>query len=458
MGRPIGKRYEHPDGEDRASVTPSRIRRLGREAQVQLIAQWFLSLYHDPSNETPYNGREGGFLYIHGGPYDAREQIEAEFSDYVDEDIIEAATDFVESDGTFEWAPGSNHPDQIAYDRDAEASLDDRYFDREGGFERSPVGSATIGEGGFYAAPWDKDARISPSEVRSLSPQRQEELIEHWFYQFFEALAADLPTGADRQDYPFDQRRTYKAGDAIFNEFVEIADPDAISAVIAKVQASGGANWGPGPYHPDRAGLVAGGRRALDPGKLGLPFGEPVTDPFGERDAIADHDQIDARIARGVRTSFGTTYERAVRRSTLAHATDLQVLLAKSGPSKAKHGGIGHNQPPSEIRLDAEHSEQLTEAVDTFSEELNAERRNQQPDVRKVSRAARAIQSIGKWVAQKLDMTLDTFLKSLAAALGTSAATAVTAAGLFGYEPVVRKAMELYQSVIDWLNAVVLPF
>lgn len=59
MGRPIGKRYEHPDGEDRASVTPSRIRRLGREAQVQLIAQWFLSLYHDPSNETPYNGREG---------------------------------------------------------------------------------------------------------------------------------------------------------------------------------------------------------------------------------------------------------------------------------------------------------------------------------------------------------------------------------------------------------------
>jgi hypothetical protein len=160
MSRPVGKRYDHPSGEDHPPVTPSRIRRLDREAQVQLIADWFFSLYQDPANETPYNGREGGYLYIHGGPYDAREQIEAEFSGYVDDDIIEAATDFVESDGTLEWAPGHNHPDQIAYDREAEASLDDRYFDFEGGFERSPVGYRAIGEGGFYAAPWDKKARV----------------------------------------------------------------------------------------------------------------------------------------------------------------------------------------------------------------------------------------------------------------------------------------------------------
>jgi len=74
-----------------------------------------------------------------------------------------------------------------------------------------------------------------------------------------------------------------------------------------------------------------------------------------------------------------------------------------------------------------------------------------------VSSAARAIQSIGKWVAQKLDMTLDAFLKAMAAALGTSAAGALTAVGLFGYDTVIHKAIELYQSVIDWLNAVVLP-
>jgi len=268
MARPVGKRYDHPLGADHPPVTPSRIRRLGREAQVQLIAEWFFSLHQDPANGTPYNGREGGYLYVHGGPYDAREQIEAEFSDYVDEDIIEAATDFVESDGTLEWAPGSNHPDQIAYDREAAASLDDRFFDFNAGFERSPVGSPTIREGGFYAAPWDKDARLSPSEVRNLSRQRQEQLIEHWFYQLFEALSDDVSDPVNQLEDAFHLRRTYKAEDAIFNEFVEIADPDAISDVIAKVKAFAGSEWGPGPYHPDRAGLVAGDRRALDPAEL----------------------------------------------------------------------------------------------------------------------------------------------------------------------------------------------
>ncbi|RCK43235.1 hypothetical protein [Thalassospira profundimaris] len=37
MARPVGKRYDHPSGADHPPVTPSRIRRLGREAQVQPI-------------------------------------------------------------------------------------------------------------------------------------------------------------------------------------------------------------------------------------------------------------------------------------------------------------------------------------------------------------------------------------------------------------------------------------
>ena len=68
MARPVGRRYDHPSGGDHTPVTPSRIRRLGRKVQVQLIAEWFFSLYQDPANETPYNGREGGYLYIHRAP------------------------------------------------------------------------------------------------------------------------------------------------------------------------------------------------------------------------------------------------------------------------------------------------------------------------------------------------------------------------------------------------------
>ncbi|MEQ8391279.1 MAG: hypothetical protein RIB30_09835 [Thalassospira sp.] len=412
-----------------------------------MIADWFFDRFEDPSVGTPHNGNEGENNFIHGGPYDAREAIEAEFNAVVSTDIIDKAIDFVESDGTFEWAPSPNHPDYIGYDQEPEASRDEdnRFFDVNGGFPRSPDGLPNLGEGTFYSAPWDPKVKISPAEVHSLSPQRQRELIEHWFYYLFEALSDERLNSTDKHRYPFDQRTAYKARDVILNEYIEIADRNVILDVISKVQDSGGAVWGPGPSHPDRGGLVGGDRRALDPAELGLPF--------GEREPLADHDQIDARLERGGRTSFGTTYERAVRRSILARAADLQALLAKPAPKTTTHGGIGHNQPPSDIELDEEHKEELKEAVETISEQLGRE----QPDVRKVSRAARTIQSIGKWVAQKLDMTLDTFLKSLATALGTSAAAAITAAGLLGHDTVVRKAMELYQSVIDWLNAVVLP-
>jgi|GEM_PF-3419957 len=315
--------YTLQDGE----VTSEELSEMSDEDKESFIRRWFFYLYEDPANQTPYETREGGYQYIWGGPFDAREEIESAFSGIVSPEILDELIKNIGLDGD-EWAPTAVNPKHHAF------------------------------------------------EDRS-----KEDLIS------FE-----------------------------------------------------------GDYEGDGSGHY--------PWQLGLPFGEPVTDPFGERDPIADHDQIDARIGRGVGTSFGTTYERAVRRSTLAHAADLQVLLSEKSAPKAEHGGIGHNQPPSEITIDEEHGEQLKDAVETISEELNAEHRNDTPDVRKVSRAARVIQSIGKWVAQKLDMTLDAFLKALATALGTSAA----AAGFFGYDAVIRKAMELYQSVIDWLNAVVLPF
>ena len=321
MARPKVDKYEHPDGESEGSIMPSGIRSLDQETQQRLIETWFYSFFADPAYETPYNGREGGYLYIHGGPYDAREEIEAEFGYLVDHNIIEAAIELVESDGTDDWAPSSQHPDRIAYDEDAIASLESDERER-------PISTGMV-------------------------------------------FRADSSLGPDQR-----------------------------------------------------------------------------------RNSLFDHDQIDARLDRSARTSFGASYDRAVRRTIQTHASDLKVLLANSTPKTATHGGIGHNQPPSDIELDEEHKEELKEAVETISEQLGRE----QPDVRKVSRAARVIQSIGRWAAQKLNMTLDAFLKAMAATLGTSAAGAIAAVGLYGYDAVIGKAMELYLSVIEWLNAVVLPF
>lgn len=73
-----------------------------REARVEAMVKWFFAHYEDPANQTPVS--EGEYIYIWGGPYDAREQIGDNFTDE-DEDLIEAAVSRVERDGTINWAP-----------------------------------------------------------------------------------------------------------------------------------------------------------------------------------------------------------------------------------------------------------------------------------------------------------------------------------------------------------------
>jgi hypothetical protein len=90
---------------DQQRFTPSQFRRLSRARQIEAMVQWFHGRYQDPSIGTPYNGREGGFLYIHGGPYDADTEIQAEFSDLTDFETMQQAVDQVTSEGIYEWAP-----------------------------------------------------------------------------------------------------------------------------------------------------------------------------------------------------------------------------------------------------------------------------------------------------------------------------------------------------------------
>ncbi len=112
-------------------MTPSRLKRLGKEKQLEYMLFWFRSNFEDPARETPYEGREGGYQYIWGGPYNALEQLGREFGDLVREHRIQEAADEVESDGIFDWAPGDNHPDKRDREREVfeEAFEDDLPFD-----------------------------------------------------------------------------------------------------------------------------------------------------------------------------------------------------------------------------------------------------------------------------------------------------------------------------------------
>lgn len=79
-----------------------------REQQIEAMVEWFHENYEDPAQETPYISAEGGYQYIWGGPYDAREELEDAFSGEADEDLIVEAVRRVERSGTREWAPSGN--------------------------------------------------------------------------------------------------------------------------------------------------------------------------------------------------------------------------------------------------------------------------------------------------------------------------------------------------------------
>lgn len=113
------KQYESPY-EYGITVTPSELSKAGQEAQVDYIVHWFHNFYCDPAMETSYNSREGGYLYTHGGPYSAGDEISDEFGDIVSWETIEKAVAEVESDGLLEWAPTSDHPNYIGEEEDYE--------------------------------------------------------------------------------------------------------------------------------------------------------------------------------------------------------------------------------------------------------------------------------------------------------------------------------------------------
>ncbi|MBO0346007.1 hypothetical protein J0X15_12305 [Roseibium sp. CAU 1637] len=75
-----------------------------RDHRVEALIEWFFGHYEDPAMRLPYESAEGGYQWIWGGPYDAREVLEDIFPGE-DEEIIDAAVEVIEADGLTEWAP-----------------------------------------------------------------------------------------------------------------------------------------------------------------------------------------------------------------------------------------------------------------------------------------------------------------------------------------------------------------
>lgn len=97
------------------------LRQASRQQQVAAMRGWFGSRFCDPSHEMPYNGREGGFQFIHGGPYDPADELDVRFSGVIDDDLIQEVVDEFHSDVGDQWAPTR------AFQDDFEDKYDERW-------------------------------------------------------------------------------------------------------------------------------------------------------------------------------------------------------------------------------------------------------------------------------------------------------------------------------------------
>ena len=95
--------------------------------QLKFMREWFLTNYEDPANSLPYESREGGYIWIDGGPYNPHEELHGKFGEFVPEEVIERLGDELLHE-CHEWAAQIDPSDHDSYGFDYIAEPAE-YFD-----------------------------------------------------------------------------------------------------------------------------------------------------------------------------------------------------------------------------------------------------------------------------------------------------------------------------------------
>jgi hypothetical protein len=89
---------------------PKAIGEAPPDEQQEMMEEWFRARFEDPAERTPYDSQEGGYIWIWGGPYDAREELRNEFYDMVPEPVIDELVSSLERE-CIQWAPTAQPED-----------------------------------------------------------------------------------------------------------------------------------------------------------------------------------------------------------------------------------------------------------------------------------------------------------------------------------------------------------
>ncbi|MDI6450748.1 hypothetical protein [Anaerobaca lacustris] len=108
------------------SLSLDQLGKYDQGVQTEVMRKWFFEHFEDPVHRTPYESREGGYQWIWGGPYDAREQLEEQFAGYVSEEVIDRVANELERE-CLEWAPVESPGDYEDYYLDDVAAIENCY-------------------------------------------------------------------------------------------------------------------------------------------------------------------------------------------------------------------------------------------------------------------------------------------------------------------------------------------
>jgi len=92
----------------------------------RIVRHWFFEHFEHPDDRTPYDSEEGGYIWIWGGPYSARDEICSEFLDILSEEALEPIITKLECEST-EWGPAETYDDYDDDYVDDLASISDYY-------------------------------------------------------------------------------------------------------------------------------------------------------------------------------------------------------------------------------------------------------------------------------------------------------------------------------------------
>ncbi|MGH9916783.1 MAG: hypothetical protein ACRD63_16020, partial [Pyrinomonadaceae bacterium] len=81
------------------------LRHASKDLQIEAMRQWFYARFEDPAQSTPYDSGEGGYQFIHGGPYDPDDEIQGRFSEIVEYEVMEELINDLYQECGDEWAP-----------------------------------------------------------------------------------------------------------------------------------------------------------------------------------------------------------------------------------------------------------------------------------------------------------------------------------------------------------------